>query len=486
MRKQVLILAASLAFVLVMATSASGQGAASAAGPAARNPHIKSVTAIGEVFGDGEKYVAVAVEYDKAIDQAKLSAAAFSVTGRTITKVYANTAAARAAKGVSGPYVVIELSADDKAAAVYGGGMGGPGGPGGPGAQGGPGGPGAQGGPGGPGGPGAGPGGPGAQGGPGAGGPPMGMGGGTPRKPAKVTVAQVGEVATAAGEKYAADAAAVENDKTINLIADEFKQFEFKDDVTGKTLPYNLFLPKNYDPSKKYPLVLFMHDASVTGQGTTRTLTQGIGATIWASPSDQAKHPSIVVAPAFGAGFGTEGAVGDVTADTVVHLVNSVASKYSVDKNRMYTTGQSFGCMLSLAIMIKYPDLFAASMLVAGQRDAQATSVLVHNKMWIIVAEGDTRAFPGMNASIEVWEKEGAKISKATWNARESDAELSAEANKMLAEGNNIKYATFLKGTVFPPGKEGGIEHMATWPVAYRITAVRDWLFAQSKSPAAK
>ena len=168
------------------------------------------------------------------------------------------------------------------------------------------------------------------------------------------------------------------NTKTINLIVDDFKQYEFKDQATGMSLPYNLYLPKNYDPKKSYPLVLFMHDASVTGQQTTRTLTQGLGAVIWATPAEQAKHPAIVLAPQFGNGFSTEGATGDATADTVVHLVNSVASQYSVDKNRIYTTGQSFGCMLSLAIMIRYPDLFAASMLVAGQRDAQATSVLQH------------------------------------------------------------------------------------------------------------
>jgi predicted peptidase len=275
------------------------------------------------------------------------------------------------------------------------------------------------------------------------------------------------------------------NTKTINLIVDDFKQYEFKDQATGMSLPYNLYLPKNYDPKKSYPLVLFMHDASVTGQQTTRTLTQGLGAVIWATPAEQAKHPAIVLAPQFGNGFSTEGATGDATADTVVHLVNSVASQYSVDKNRIYTTGQSFGCMLSLAIMIRYPDLFAASMLVAGQRDAQATSVLQHNKMWIIVAEGDTRAFPGMNDSIAVWEKEGAKVSKAEWNARDSEAKLSADAKKQEAEaGDKIKYATFIKGTVFPPGQEGGMEHMATWPVAYRIEAVRDWLFAQRKSPA--
>jgi predicted peptidase len=304
------------------------------------------------------------------------------------------------------------------------------------------------------------------------------------RKPLQLSVAQVGEVTGTNGAKIAGTSAPFTTDRGISLIVDEFRQFEFKDPATGLTLAYNLYVPKDYDRSKSYPLVLFMHDASVTGAEPTRTLTQGLGAVIWASSTEQAKHPAFVVAPQFPNGVSTEGELGDRTGDTVVHILESLQRQYSIDRNRIYTTGQSFGCMLSLAIMIRHPDLFAASMLVAGQRDAQATSVLDHNKMWIIVAEGDTRAFPGMNDSIAVWEKQGTTVGKATWNARWSDAEFTAAARKMEAEGRNIRYATFLKGTVFPPGKEGGIEHMATWPVAYRIEAVRDWLFAQTKSSA--
>ncbi len=466
---------AFLAFVVVMASSAIGQTPNGTTGASLTLPrHVKSATAVGEVFGDGEKISAAIIEYDRDIDQSKLSPATYSVAGRTITKVYASKEPAKATRGSNGRYVVIELSPDDQDAPLFAGGPGagrGPGGPGGAGGPGGPGGPGASGPP------------PQADAG-GAPRPPMGMGMASKKKPLKVTVAQVGEVTTTTGAKYPADATPFDSDKGVNLIVDDFRQFEFKDPATGMTLAYNLFIPKNYDKNKAYPLVLFMHDASVTGAETTRTLTQGLGAVIWATPSEQAKHPSIVVAPQFPNGVSTEGAVGDATGDTVVHLLESITRQYNVDSNRMYTTGQSFGCMLSLAIMIRHPELFAASMLVAGQRDAQATSVLDRNKMWIIVAEGDTRAFPGMNDSIAVWEKQGTKVSKATWNARSSEADLSATASKMLAEGNNIRYATFLKGTVFPEGKEGGIEHMATWPVAYRIESVRDWLFAQTKSPA--
>jgi predicted peptidase len=62
---------------------------------------------------------------------------------------------------------------------------------------------------------------------------------------------------------------------------------------------------------------------------------------------------------------------------------------------------------------VKYPDLFAAMFLVAGQYDAQSMSVMAHKNIWFIVSEGDARAFPGMNASLEVMEAAGAKVSRA-------------------------------------------------------------------------
>ena len=242
----------------------------------------------------------------------------------------------------------------------------------------------------------------------------------------------------------------MENDKQKTLIVDDFLKLEFKDSKTGETLKYNLFVPKNYDKKKSYPMVLFIHDAGVISDETDITLIQGLGAVIWATPSEQAKHECFVLAPQYSAVSTND----PERYDTAVHLIDSVVSQYSIDKNRLYTTGQSMGCMLSIAINIKYPDLFAASLLVAGQWDAQAMSVLANKKMWIIVSEGDTRAFPGMNASLAVMEAAGTKISRAKWNARAGEAEKAANARKMVEEGNNIKYAVFEKGTVWPEDQE--------------------------------
>ena len=411
-----------------------------------KTEHVRSVTAITEVFGDGQKVSAVAVEYDAPIVSAALSSATFSVDGKSITRVYANKAAEKAAHGVDGRYVIIELSTASRietGAPQFGPGGRGPGGPGLPG---------------------------------------PGRGGAALAPPPPVSVTQLATVPTAAGGRYPADATAMTSDRTINRVVDDFQQLVFTDPSTGEILRYNLFVPKDYDKNKSYPMVLFIHDASVVGTDTRRTLIQGVGGVIWATPGEQAKHESFVLAPQ----YHTDGVVNDNSEaseylDITVNLVNAVASQYSIDRSRIYTTGQSMGCMLSIAMNIKYPDLFAASMLVAGQWDAKLMSVLAHKKMWILVAEGDTRAFPGMNASTAAMEAAGGKVSRARWNARAGAAEMAANVKKMIEEGNNIKYVVFEKGTVWPDGESGGMEHMQTWKVAYYIEGVRDWLFTQRK-----
>lgn len=62
---------------------------------------------------------------------------------------------------------------------------------------------------------------------------------------------------------------------------------------------YNLSVPENYDPTKPYPLLLFIPDASATSPDHDRTLIQRLGAVIWATPLEQAKHEAFVLAPQY-------------------------------------------------------------------------------------------------------------------------------------------------------------------------------------------
>lgn len=74
--------------------------------------------------------------------------------------------------------------------------------------------------------------------------------------------------------------------------------------------------------------------------------------------------------------------------------------------------GQSQGGMTNIAISDKYPDLFAGQLLAACQWDVDEMAALKDKNLWIVVCEGDTKVFPGMNAATARWEEFGAKVAR--------------------------------------------------------------------------
>lgn len=126
-------------------------------------------------------------------------------------------------------------------------------------------------------------------------------------------------------------------------IASTFQVFEYKDAKTGVSMKYNLFTPKNIQAGKKYPLVMFIADASTAGKGVKAPLMQGWGGIIWATDESQAKNPAFVLVPA----YDTKATSDDwQTSDQVKitpNLVREIAKKYPIDSKRLYTTGQSMG-----------------------------------------------------------------------------------------------------------------------------------------------
>ncbi|MBP2642950.1 MAG: hypothetical protein H6Q67_837 [Firmicutes bacterium] len=440
------------------------------------NGHIKSITAINEVFADGQKVSAVAVEYDKNINTSKLLKSDFTVEGKIVTKVYANTEAAKASQGNDGKYVILELATDyenpvtDAQSTRVGKQPIRP----------------AQ-----------------------THGPKMRISqpnGGTAEQSSAanakihqgltlavnhggdgllVSVKQVGNIETTDGEAYVQSSDVMENEKDINLVLDDFLKPDFIDPKNGQMIKYNLYVPQNYDKNKSYPLVLFIQDEGSINGKHSGSLIQGLGGIIWAEPLEQAKHECFVLAPSYHNAITTDNFQTTNELDTTVALINSLETQYNIDKNRIYTTGQSMGCMASIALNIKYPDMFAASLLVAGQWDPQAMSELNKANMWIVVSEGDEKSYSGMNDCMAKLEAAGAKICRTTWNGRASQTEFASDISAMIAEGDNIKYTILRKGTVVPAGQTDDFinNHAYTWRIAYTIVGVRDWLFTQVKTP---
>ena len=416
--------------------------AAQAQNNSASTGHVKSATAVSRVLGDGRKVETVVLEYDAPISNRSLTTGSYEVEGKEIVRVYANTAPERAEKGTNGQYVIIEVKAEvdlnaqpkrpteadmekkrerDR-----------------------------------------------MQGGPG-----LRAGwstGGDDEYPGNATVYQIANIRTAKGKTYAASDEPVETTEEICLVADDFRQEEFVSPYTGQVLPYNIYLPEDYDPEEQYPLVLFIHDAGVASGPVTQTLYQGNGATSWAEPEAQARHKCIVVAPEYPVITVDDNWNYSHHLDTTVELLKDLQTRYSIDPDRIYTTGQSMGCMSSIVLMLKEPDLFAGALLVAGKWNPEVMGPLDGQNIWIISCEGDASSNTLQGEAVAKWREQGSAVSEATWEMTLSPEELSAEADKMRAEGNHLLFTHLTGGN-----------HRATWFVAYGIEGVQDWLFEQHK-----
>lgn len=262
----------------------------------------------------------------------------------------------------------------------------------------------------------------------------------------------------------------------------KYQQLKYYDSVTGDTISYNLFVPKGYDPSRRYPLLLFMADASTTAKETTAPLTQGYGALEFVTDSDQARHPSFVLVPQ----FQDRVVVNDTFyvsphVGSVVRLIGDLQRRYSIDPDRLYTTGQSMGGMISFYLNITYPDMFAASLFVGSQWDTSKMASLAARKFFYIVAGGDEKAPKGMAALAKVLDQNEADYATAEWSAKLPEQEQYQKVRELLSHGDDINFITFTTGSVLPE-TGGGNEHMASFDYAYKLQPVRDWLFGQRRS----
>ena len=269
------------------------------------------------------------------------------------------------------------------------------------------------------------------------------------------------------------------------MIAEVVPQFEllsFTDDESGITLQYYLYTPTA--AAENYPLVMFIPDSSVVGQAASAVLTQGWGGLVFATEESQATNPCYVLVPVF-----TDTVVDDSFStspqiDVAVKIITSLCESEPIDTNRLYTTGQSMGGMTSFHLNLTYPDLFAASIFVGSQWNVAIMSPLESSKFFYIVSAGDPKASAGQAELMALFDADAAAYAKAEWSAQDSEEVQSQAVEALLEQGCDANFVTFALGSTTADGQAstgGAGEHMTSFDYAYKLDAVRAWLFAQSK-----
>ncbi|MGA2478265.1 MAG: alpha/beta hydrolase-fold protein [Spirochaetia bacterium] len=170
---------------------------------------------------------------------------------------------------------------------------------------------------------------------------------------------------------------------------DAFQKLTWTDDETGITMGYRLFVPADYTPATSWPLVLLLHGAGESGSDNEAQIVSYQGATVWAKPAEQARHPCFVLAPknpkVHGAftlspygnrgwtsllsrGFGSP-YHGEAPLAAAYNLLRKVMGEYSIDADRLYATGLSTGGFGVFALGATHPDAFAGIVSVCGGLD---------------------------------------------------------------------------------------------------------------------
>lgn len=272
--------------------------------------------------------------------------------------------------------------------------------------------------------------------------------------------------------------------KMVKKVAPQFKVLKFKDEVTGRTMTYNLFIPKHQKKNQKYPLVLFMGDATTVSKDPMTPLKQGYGGIIWATEESQKEHPAFVLVPVFEGPQSVTNDRSEVSeeGEIALRLLHHVTEQYAVDTDRIYTTGQSMGGMLSMCYNIQHPDLFAGSLFVSCQWDIHAMTPLAKKKFFYVISAADPKASIGMNELSALLKEQNTSFGEVEFSAKLPEKTQSQKVQTLLKQGHTINFVRFTPGTVLPEGKTDRMgEHMYAFDHAYLIKSVRDWLFQQKK-----
>jgi predicted peptidase len=222
-------------------------------------------------------------------------------------------------------------------------------------------------------------------------------------------------------------------------------------DADGKTLPFRLLKPLNYNPKEKYPLVVFLHGAGERGDDNDKQLVHGVPEFL--TPETRKDYPCFLIAPQcpdgkkwvevdWGAESHEQPKEPSEPMRLTLGLIDQMRKDYPIDAKRIYVTGLSMGGYGTWDVIARKPDLFAAAVPICGGADETTATKIVKISIW---------AFHG------------------------------AQDPAVRVTRTRHMIAALKKGGGEPKYTEYPDEGHASWVPAYKDAAMMKWLFAQKK-----
>ncbi len=216
----------------------------------------------------------------------------------------------------------------------------------------------------------------------------------------------------------------------------------------GGGLPYVLYVPRAYDPSKAWPLILFLHGSGESGTDGSRQLTQGLPREVMSNPD---RWPFVVVMPQ----KPSEDSEWERYEVDVMAILARTRHELSVDVTRLILTGLSQGGHGAWVLGSRHPELWAAVVPVCGYGPARFGAAGAFT--------GSARDLAAALGRIPVWAFHG-----------------DADDVVPVAETRAIAAALEQAGSHSRVTIYAGVGH-ASWERAYAEPELPRWLLAQRR-----
>ncbi|UOY07356.1 alpha/beta hydrolase-fold protein [Muricauda sp. SCSIO 64092] len=190
-----------------------------------------------------------------------------------------------------------------------------------------------------------------------------------------------------------------------SLCAQDFSAYEKKLFTQGSgVLPYRILLPKNFDASKKYPLILFLHGSGERGNDNEKQLTHGGG--LFLRDSIREQYPAIVVFPQCAkkstwVKIDVSGEWGNrtfsfyekapPTQDMLLleGLIKELRETYAIHGKQLYVGGLSMGGFGTFELVNRNPGLFSAAFPICGGANPKIARRLTRTDWWVFHGGAD-------------------------------------------------------------------------------------------------
>ncbi len=143
-------------------------------------------------------------------------------------------------------------------------------------------------------------------------------------------------------------------------------------------LGYLIYLPKNYQPSEKFPLLIFLHGSGERGTEISLVKKHGPPKLIGQGTS----FPMIVVSPQCPLEQRWN-------PKTLLSLLDDLESRYAIDPRQVHITGLSMGGSGTWSLIATAPERFATAVTICGHGDPWMAEPASRLPVWVIVGDRD-------------------------------------------------------------------------------------------------